>query len=364
MNPYKNRSTNIELLRILAMIMIVTMHALGKGGVLEKVTPFSINYYLVQYLEGMFFVAVNVFVLISGYFLINSNFKGSNLLNIILEVQFYSISIFAIMVFLKIIPFSYKELFYSLFPILTRQYWFITVYFALYIIFPYLNKFIESLSQSRHFKLIIILTFLFSVWPTIIFFEDSLNIVNGYSLLWFIFLYFTGSYIRKYYETSYKPLKYFLLYVLIGSLVPLSRFLIALITKNLIGEIAGSGFFYRYNSILVLISSLSLFIAFLNIEIKSKYLNKIILDLSPLTLAVYIIHTNPYLKEYIWLKIGLYKIVDEVYLIINIILAVILVYFVCIMIEIIRKFIFRFIVQMKYYNDVVSFIDRIFKTSN
>lgn len=64
------RQSNVEVLRILSMLMIVCLHIMNHGGLLDTVVPYTVNYYLFYVIEIFSYVAVNVYVLISGYFLI------------------------------------------------------------------------------------------------------------------------------------------------------------------------------------------------------------------------------------------------------------------------------------------------------
>ena len=139
MKTKSKRLANIELLRILAMMMVVMLHYLGKG---ELLPPMSLSMdmtgYVAWILESLSVVAVNVYVLISGYFLVESDFKPGKILKIVLQVLFYT-------VLLTILAFSFglvgkEELgFYNLivqlFPFQLEQYWFMTSYLVLYIVF-------------------------------------------------------------------------------------------------------------------------------------------------------------------------------------------------------------------------------------
>lgn len=68
----KKRNEGIELLRIISMIMILILHYLGHGGILDNLSANNFYYYIAWTLEGICFVAVNIYVLITGYFLCTS----------------------------------------------------------------------------------------------------------------------------------------------------------------------------------------------------------------------------------------------------------------------------------------------------
>ena len=90
----KKRIVSIELLRILAMMMVVMLHYLSKGGLLTSLTEeFSGGAYIAWLLEAFSIVAVNVYMLISGYFLVESGFKFGRLAELVCQVLFYSLLI-------------------------------------------------------------------------------------------------------------------------------------------------------------------------------------------------------------------------------------------------------------------------------
>lgn len=95
----KDRQMNYELLRIIAMLMIVCLHYLSKGGALgDPKQELTTNGYLAWLIEAFCLVAVNVYVLISGYFGVDSqNFTIRRPLKIWRQVWFYSVGIGLIM---------------------------------------------------------------------------------------------------------------------------------------------------------------------------------------------------------------------------------------------------------------------------
>lgn len=88
------RMANIELLRVLSMLMVVTLYFLGSGGVTDNAQAFTAPWFLDSVWNGFAIVSVNVYVLISGYFLINSKFKPQKLIDILVQVFTYSVGQF------------------------------------------------------------------------------------------------------------------------------------------------------------------------------------------------------------------------------------------------------------------------------
>lgn len=300
-----NRNFGLDILKILSMFMVVVLHTLGKGKVLQTVNPFSVNYYIAQYIDGIFFCAVNVFVITNGFLMYDKRVKAESLLKIVQQTRIYSILITMGVIVLTKSQLNYSLIIRSLLPILTGEYWFVTIYLVILLTTPYTNLALRSMSIRGHKYLTFLLFALFSVWPTFIFFEDPLKLSNGYSIPWFLFLYVLGALLRRIQLPPKKSTYYFVIFLVFGSLIPISRFLIAYATSRYLGNIVGSGFFYRYNSILVLFSGLFLFLSFLNLEVKSSFVKKLILYFSPHSLAVYIIHMNPMLQEKLWVYLKL-----------------------------------------------------------
>ena len=90
----RQRMDNIDLLRCISMIFIVSCHYFGN---ISKVADFELNTFsdisfkLISCIDN---VGVNIFVLISGYFLVDSKFKTNKLLSIWIQVLTYSVVIY------------------------------------------------------------------------------------------------------------------------------------------------------------------------------------------------------------------------------------------------------------------------------
>lgn len=88
----KTRQANMELLRIIAMFMVVVLHYLSKGQAIVPMTEDTgvLNLSL-WFIEALCIVTINLYVLISGYFLLEAKWKFSRLLNLWFQVMFYSL---------------------------------------------------------------------------------------------------------------------------------------------------------------------------------------------------------------------------------------------------------------------------------
>jgi surface polysaccharide O-acyltransferase-like enzyme len=347
----KTRDANIELLRIIAMLMIVALHYLAHGEGLVGNQPFSFNWTFAWALEAVCIVAVNCYVLISGYFLVTSQFKIKKLIRLWLQVLFYSITIYLVLIALGLEPFTIKHLAMACVPVLTNQYWFVTVYLALYIVSPFLNILIHALSRKQFQNLLIILFTVLSLWPTVLPFGFSLDKTNGLSIIQFIFLYFIASYIRLYWNHEIKKGYYLSAYILLTLMITASKF-----GLTALGFHALSGMFFEYNSVTVILSSVMLFMYFRNVSIKSTVIIKIICSVSALTFGVYLIHEDIFLRGILYKNIlhtDLY--LNTPYFIPASVITITGIFVVCISIDALRKQLFTAFEHSMLSNKVIKY---------
>lgn len=179
----KKRRANIELLRILAMIGVVFLHYYNAemGGGIKYVVHGSVNEVILQVFEAINICAVNLFMIISGYFLSKSN-KRSFGRGLVLLIQVILFNIFFLLAGLAFgkIDTSLGNIFYAVVP----ANYFITLYIAIYIVSPLFNKMFCSLSDKMEdgmsvnkTTVIFGLIVLFCIEPTIV---DILHQITGH----------------------------------------------------------------------------------------------------------------------------------------------------------------------------------------
>lgn len=293
----KNRLNNIELLRILSMLMVVTLHFLGRGGANTEAELFSGAYFVTSVWDGTSMVCVDVYVLISGYFLVTSRFKWQKLLRIIVQVFTYSFGFYILFVVLGQASFSFSGLLNACLPLLTGQYWFASVYVGMYILFPFVNKALQAMNEKQHRILCLVLFALFTLYL-----PSTALVVNGYGIAWMLALYVFGAYLRLYYKPAGKlNWKIIFFYFAPTILLPLSRFGIDFANQFLPLDLSAySKFFYKNNSVFVCLSAVALLVVFLNVKIKSHFAARIIQAVAPMTFGVYLVHNNPTIRDWLW----------------------------------------------------------------
>lgn len=111
-----------------------------------------------------------------------------------------------------------------------------------------------------------------------------------------------------------------------------------------LGEVWDNGMVRDYNNILVYFGALFLFMAFLNLNIKNSVVKKVVLFISPLTFAVYLIHESPFISSFVWSVLNTSKWCVNSPLFIFFGFGTVLVLFLCCcFIEFLRKLIFKYL---------------------
>lgn len=322
----KKRELNFELLRIVSMFLIVVFHYHDWGGIINIETPI-INKLFGEFISIGGNLGVNVFVLISGYFLINSKFKSKKLFKIILEVLFYSVGIYILCVIFNISEFNIKSLIKSLLPISYNMYWFATCYVGMYLLSPIVNLTIRNMNRKQHRNLLILLFIMLSVIPTFI----VKAVPFSSELFWFIFLYLIAGYIKRYNIDIKNNYKLFCIIILIT--VFMFSTSVVLTKMNISNPI----YLSQKNSVTMLFLSISLFMFFKNLKIKD---NKVIPFFAKATFGVYLIHINESIRVYLFsniLKIQNFYQSNLFVLIGYVFGTALIIYLVCTLIDTIRR---------------------------
>lgn len=318
------------------MILIVGYHYIYHGGILDSLEELSFNYIIIDYLRIVTRMAVGLYVLITGYYMVNSKVKIKKIFNIWTMVVFYSIAMLVASMCVRN-DIGIKDVIKSIFPISSGLYWFATTYVALYILSPFINKLIQKLSKKQYFILITILFVLLVVIRTIFNSNWYIDGGNGESLIWFVFLYVLAGYIRLHYNKKINKLIYLLIAFIIPIFVTVLR---GFALKYLGNEVER---LLDYTNILNFIPMICLFLYFREIKIKNGLFNRIIEKVAPLTFGIYLVHENLYFKPFMWKEVlGVYRYAKSPYLIIHFVLVVILVFSACAIIECIRRKLFEF----------------------
>ena len=169
----KERQSGIELLRILAIIGVVVLHYnnWSIGGGFRYVKKGSLNQIYLYLSQNLFIWAVDVFILISAYFLSTTNKRRFiKVVELILQVILFRVLFYFLPIILEDAKFVKKDFLENL---LLPKNWFAILYCTLYIISPYINRFIGTLNKKEYKKLLITLMILFSGWTIVVDFLEK-----------------------------------------------------------------------------------------------------------------------------------------------------------------------------------------------
>ena len=167
------RNSSYELLRIIAMLMIIVFHMyclcinpqLNNGLCLEFNKPILYKrLILLQLISPMGKIGDSIFILISGYFMAHKNSSEINLFNIskkLLTQLFYSVVILTIIttILFKVFNFYNFDIDFRFEDITSFNYsehWFLGYYFLI-IFFGklFFNKFLSTLDKEKYAELLI-----------------------------------------------------------------------------------------------------------------------------------------------------------------------------------------------------------------
>lgn len=348
METGKKRQANFELLRIVAMLMIITLHYLVKGGIAAP-APFMAGENPVSALawliEAFCIVAVNCYVLISGYFCVESVWKPGRVASLFAQVLFYSLLIPVVLLLSGAVSASelgaYDWIGF-LFPLGTEHYWFATAYVVLYLFAPFLAAGLEKMKKRELQILLAFLLAFFSLEKTVL---PMLLATDryGYDFGWFLCLFLLAGYIRKYGIRWLEKQSH----AVAGYLTAcLWTWLLALFS-NTLGANGNAAFtyyadmLYSYNHLLCLAGAVSLFYVFKNMEFSEGRFAAAARRLAPCTFGVYLLHEH-ILVRYEWMKwLGVQRAAGSFLFVPHMVGCVLLIYVVGTVADAVRAWLFR-----------------------
>lgn len=333
------RKSGIELLRIICMLMIIVLHAYTYGGLNQLSNAQGGGFETTSdFIWSFFRTPVNVFMIITGYFMSKDvlDFKKSyrRIPKVYATMLFYSIllTIFAFVIYSHnsfSIPsettdtltsadkleidtmndlserFAVYSVIKMFFPLLSKQWYFLTNYVIILLLSPFINKVLVEIDKKQ-FKILLGLLFVFlSIYPTIstmgglkeIFSTTKvLPIEYGKSMISFLFMFIIGAYLKRFVKDDeklhFKYLGYFVglciidfsLYYFLGNVM-----------LNKVGLYNGA-VFGQFSNPFVILESVSIFLFFRGFQFKSRVINYI----AGTTIGIYAIHEHPLMRGFIW----------------------------------------------------------------
>lgn len=301
---FKQRQSNYELLRIICIYGIITMHTFGEF--IKSAT--GINMVYGNIINTVFNMGVSLFMLISGYFGAKTNWK--KIIRFEFIAIFYSFLGYFAEAYISGV-WSLSELVKSCLPIFSQRKWFLTAYIILLVFADFINLIPEKLSKKQYEWFLFLMLTVFSIIPTIIFFHPT-DANSGKGFMNLLLMYLIGRYIRKYEKKNinYKAI------VCIFLLVTVVQFglniLATLVVYKGVGVCAVCA---RDCSLFIIVGSVLVFILFGKINFYSKSVNSVakhvfeiyLFEGTVRTLVNLVFNLEPYAdKWYLFAIIGIY----------------------------------------------------------
>lgn len=251
--PATDRQSNIELLRIVAMSMIVILHFLCHG-----ITEREMSRFLYELICTYCSVGVNLFFLISGYFRIRALMKSiARLVFTVLIFEFVNY----LLLYFTVGPAALYDWMSTLFfPVSRSPYWFLQVYLFMIICSPLINRGIDGMTLNN-LRLFILVFSAFTCYSCGVGHNGSNS--NGYTFLQGVYMYCLAAYLKRdnWLMSRLKGVK------CIGAAFVMLTFgaiLVYYSKKSLLID---------YNGFIIIITSVLIFAYFVNLDIKSKTVN-------------------------------------------------------------------------------------------
>ena len=289
MTPTKTRDSNMELLRITAMLLIMIIHASNRAIPTPDAATIAAAptaSFLLFAARGFSIMGVNVFVMLSGWYGIRP--RLSRLAELLFQVLFFGcLCLLAEYWFTGHLPFSLPKTLLVLLMLDENSYWFVKCYLGLYVFAPVLNTFAENATR-RQFAVVLCSIFGFQFvfgWV----FEATSWIRAGYSLPFFMCLYLLARYMRIHQPRfAQLPRKADLsIYIGTGVFLTLAVFFL----RKYFGL---GGVLYFYNCPFVILAATHLLLFFSKLSLRSRVVNWLAIS----ALAIYLTHSSSFLAKY------------------------------------------------------------------
>lgn len=167
-NTARCRNSNLELYRIIVMLLIIAHHYVvnsGLIGVLQE-APFNATSVSLLLFGAWGKTGINCFIMITGWFMCKSTFTLRKFLKLYMQIVFYGVIIYGIFCITGHEEFRLITAALKLFPIKSINQGFISCFLVFYLLIPFINIFIQNLNKRLHGVLLIILLTVYTLLPT------------------------------------------------------------------------------------------------------------------------------------------------------------------------------------------------------
>lgn len=289
----KSRDSNLELYRILCMLMIVAHHYVVNSGLTSVDGPLSINPYNVNSLFLRVFgmwgkTGINCFLLITGYFMCSKSISIKKYIRLLLQIYFYKWIIFFVFYLSGCERLSLLKIIKLLMPFWGLNSNFTSCFVVFYLTIPFLSILVNNLTKRQHQLLLLLILFCYTILGSVPKYDVTFNYVT-----WFGILFFIASYIRLYPSPLLKNRK-------LWGWATLGSLLLAIACVLVMHRGSPRGYFLvsDSNKIMAVVVAVCSFLWFKNMNIRQS---KIINAIGGSTFGVLLIHANSdAMRSWLW----------------------------------------------------------------
>lgn len=294
----QNRLVWADAVKAIAAIFVVVLHFNGYVEQYYQASNYSASMLFVyRFFEAYSFPAIHLFFLISAYFLVDSKFRVKPLLKLVFSTLFVTIIglVVSLLVLQKYV--TLERIIACIFPVTSSAYWFITSYAVLLLLAPVLNKAIHHMSTKQLRSTTVLMIILIVVIPSFLPVKQVFALGDG-CIPVVITLYFVAATLKRMEISGGGGRWKWLLLSIVSALIMTASCYVINYASKYIGILEGHDMLlYKYNSLFVLVTGVSIFMAFKDLDIKRPMLKLSFARVSECTLFMYLIHMHPIIKE-------------------------------------------------------------------
>ena len=291
----KPRNSNLELYRIVCMLLIVAHHFVVNSGLTSPEGPMLANSdspnTLFLLLFGMWGkTGINCFLLITGYYMCTSKITAKKFLKLLLQIYLYNIIAYIILLLTGHEIVSLERLMQLIMPVWGFQTNFTSCFIAFYLTIPFLNILVNNMDKRQHSMLLMLLVGCYTILGSI----PRFHVVFNY-ITWFGVIYLISSYIRLYPLPIYEKKQIWVWSTLLCVLLAMGS---VAVMQWLFPDKPAYYFVADSNKILAVAVSVTSFLWFKNLKIKNS---KLINAIGGSTFGVLLIHANSdAMRTWLW----------------------------------------------------------------
>lgn len=363
----KNRDSRFELLKIIAIFLIVLSHILPftQSDLIAYVNLYKVSenfqIWILQFFKYCGQIGNAIFIICSAYFLIDNKCSVKKILKLIFQTLFYSYLFLIFFLLVINVNLSVKDIIKQLMPITFQMNWYVSCYIVFYFISPLLRNSISNLDKNTLKKIIFIFILIYSILPLMIDHHFEYSNLFGMIIIYYV-VFYLKKYKIKFFENKKNCIKTF--FISVGSLFTYIILINYIGCKTNIGVLQNKALFWcNYTKLPCLLVAISLFYIIKNMR---TFNNKIINIISSTSLGIYLISDNYLLRKNIIPIIfeRIYYYNEYRLIALDCVLLSILFFIISLCIELIRKYTFEKwfdIMINNYYNKIIINLKKFIK---